>query len=135
MSDTQVYVTTLASGTAIDNVSVTTNAGSVNRQRTTERDLVTEIDASGTIGTTATTAIAAGAATNWVDIENTSFASAQLLGYRFDGVTPTWSGSAFNAGTFVLLPGGTKTYDKRIPTGTLQVCGSASGTTYVIKYA
>lgn len=135
MADAQIYVTTLASGTAVDNVTVSTGVGTVYRQRTTERDLVTEIDASGTIGTTATTAITAGAASNWVDIENTSFTTGNLLGFRFDGVTPTYSGGEFNSGTFVLTPGGTKTYDTRIPTGTLQVVGSAASTRYVVKYA
>ena len=130
MSDSQVYVTTLGSGTAIDNVTVTTGAGTVFRQRTTERDIVTEIDASATVGTSATTAIAAGAATNWVDIENVS-ANGNTLGFTFDGSTPVIGA----AGTFILLPYGTKTYEKRIPAGALKIIGSAASTVVTIKYA
>jgi hypothetical protein len=130
MSDTAVLVTTLATGTPIDNVSVSTNFGSVNRQRTTERDLVTEIDASQTVGTTAVTAIAAGVATNWVDMENCS-QSGQTIGFRFDGVTPVIGAS----GTFILTPYGVKTYAARIPSGALQVIGSAAGAVVTIKYA
>jgi hypothetical protein len=130
MADTQVYVTTLATGTAIDNISVTTGAGSVNRQRTTERDLVTENDASVTVSTSAVTAIAAGLATNWVDIENVS-TNGNTCGFTFDGSTPVIGA----AGTFTLLPYGTKTYDKRIPTAKLQIIGSAASTAVTIKYA
>lgn len=134
MADTQVFVSTLTSGTPIDNISVTTGAGQVNRQRTTERDLVTEVDASQTVGTTAITAISAGLATCWVDIENVS-TNGNLLGYTFDGSTPIISGGNPGAGTFILLPFGTKTYDRRIPLGVLQIIGSATGTVVTIKYA
>lgn len=130
MADTQVFVTTLATGTPIDNVLVTTGAGLVNRQRTTERDLITEVDASVTVSTSATTAITAGLATLWVDIENVS-TNGNTVGFTFDGSTPVIG----SAGTFILLPYGTKTYDRRIPLGALKVIGSAASTVVTIKYA
>lgn len=130
MADTQVYVTTLATGTAIDNVSVTTGAGAVNRQRTTERDLVTETDASQTISTSAVTLIAAGTATNWVVLQNCS-QSGQVLGYTFDGSTPVIGA----AGTFLLVPYGSDRWSQRIPTAKLQAIGSASSTIATCKYA
>jgi hypothetical protein len=135
MADTKVLVTTLSTGTAIDNVSVTTGAGAVNRQRVTIADLITEIDASGTVGTSPVTAISAGIATQWVDIENVSYANGNLLGYTYDGSTPAFSGGFPTAGTLCLQIGGTKQYSLRIPSGALQVVGSASGTVYTIKYA
>lgn len=130
MSDSSVLVPTLSTGTPIDNVSVTTGAGSVQRQRVTERDLVTETDASVTVSTAAVTAIGAGLATNWVDIENVS-SNGNTAGFTFDGSTPVIGA----AGTFVLLPYGTKTYEHRIPAGALKVIGSAASTVVTIKYA
>jgi len=130
MADSQVYVTTLGSGTAIDNVTVTTGAGSVYRQRTTERDVITETDASLTVSTASVTAISAGVATNWVDIMNVS-TNGNVVGFTFDNSTPVIGA----AGTFTLLPYGTKTYDHRIPAGALKVIGSAASTVVTIKYA
>ena len=130
MSDTQVYVTTLASGTAIDNVSVTTGAGTVNRQRTTERDIVTETDASLTVTTSAQTAISGATVTNWLKIQNCS-QSGQVLGYTTDGSTPVIGA----AGTLLLLPYGSDIFDKRLPAGAVKVIGSAASTIATIKYA
>ena len=95
---------------------------------------VTETDASTTIGTTAATAINAGLVTKWLDIENVS-TNGNLLGYTLDGSTPVISGGVPGAGTMILLPFGTKTYDKRIPAGALKIIGSAAGTVVTIKYA
>ena len=155
MTDSSVQA---ATGQFIDNSQLVQTGGTtVQRQRTTNADpinvnniqrtdssgnsqvkevvSITEVDASGTVGTTAATPLGAGIATQWVDLENTSFSNGNLLGFRFDGIAPTYSGGAFNAGTFILTPGGTKTWDKRIPLATLQVVGSAASTSYVIKYA
>lgn len=130
MADTQVYVTTLTSGTAIDNISVTTGAGSVNRQRTTERDLVTEIDASLTVTTSAQTAIAAGTVTSWLKIQNCS-QNGNVLGYTTDGSTPVIGA----AGTLLLLPFGYDVFTNRLPAGAVKVIGSAATTIATIKYA
>lgn len=130
MSDTQVYVTTLQTGTAIDNVSVTTGAGVVNRQRTTERDVVIEVDASQTIATAAMTLIQAGLATNYVRLQNAS-QNGNVVGYTFDGSTPVIG----NPGTFILLPYGSDKWDHRIPAASLQVIGSAASTVVTCKYA
>lgn len=134
MSDTRVLVPTLTSGTPIDNVSVVTGVGTVNRQRITIADLATEVDASQTVGTVVATAIAAGLITTWLDIENVSN-NGNLLGFTLDGSTPGFTTGQANAGTFVLLPYGTKTYDSKIPNGALKIVGSAAGTVVTIKYA
>lgn len=130
MTDTQVYVTTLASGTAIDNVAVTTGAGAVNRQRVTIADLVTEIDASQTVSTAAVQAIASGTVTNWLKIQNCS-QSGQVLGYTTDGSTPVIGA----AGTLLLLPYGFDVFANRLPAGAVKVIGSAASTIATIKYA
>ena len=130
MSDTQVYVTTLSSGTAIDNISVTTGAGTVNRQRTTQRDLVTMTDASQSVGTSAVTLLAGNTATCRINLQNCS-QSGQVLGYTDDGSTPAIG----SAGTFLLYPGGSVTYENRIPTSAIKVIGSASSTIATCKYA
>lgn len=125
-----VVVTTLVTGTLIDNDAVTTSSGSVNRQRTTEHDNITEVDASLTVSTSAQTAINAGVATNWVNMMNVS-SNGNTLGYTFDGSTPVIG----NAGTFILLPYGSVQYSSRIPASALKVIGSASSTVVTIKYA
>lgn len=129
-TSTQVYVPTLPSGTPIDNDSVATSVGTVNRQRITEHDNVTEVDASLTVSTGVQTAISAGAATNWVMIMNCS-QNGNVLGFTFDGSSP----SIGSAGTFLLLPYGSQIYDRRIPAGALKVIGSAASTIASIKYA
>jgi hypothetical protein len=140
----------------IDNNTVMTSAGSVKRQVITNADpttpgnyqktdaagnsqtreavSITEIDASATIGTEVVEAIESGAATLWVDMENTSN-NGNSVGFTFDGSTPGFTDGQANPGTFLLIPYGTKTYDRRIPSGPLQVVGSAADTTVTIKYA
>lgn len=134
MSDAVVYVTQLPNGVAIDNVTVVTGSGTVYRQRTTERDLITEIDASRSVSTSAVTAIAAGLPQNWVNIQNVS-TNGNLLGYTYDGSTPVISAGIPGAGTFILLPFGSISWSTRIPTAALQIIGSAAGTIATIKYA
>jgi hypothetical protein len=101
---------------------------------TQEATSVTEVDASATLGNTAATAIAAGAATVWVNIQNVS-TNGNLLGYTFDGSTPVISGGTPGAGTFVLLPWGSVQYSGRIPSAALKIIGSAASTVVTIKYA
>lgn len=92
--------------------------------------IVTETDASQTVGVTAVTAITAGTATKWVDIMNVS-ANGNLVGYTFDGSIPVIG----NAGTKILLPYGSAQYIQVIPNTALQVIGSAASTLVAIKYA
>jgi hypothetical protein len=157
MADSFIQVAPNSTGDKVDNSQLTQNGGTVvQRQRVTNGDPVnvnnlqrtdsngnsytreavpiSETDASMTVGTTPEVAITAGAAVLWVDIENVS-TNGNLLGFTFDGTTPGFTAGAPNAGTFVLTPWGTKTYDKRIPAANLTIVGSAAGTVATIKYA
>lgn len=84
-------------------------------------------DASGTVSTASTQAL--GAATRqMILVQNVS--ASNNLGVTFDGTVAAIG----SAGTIILTPGQGIIFQGNVPAGAINVIGSASSTTYTIKY-
>ena len=86
---------------------------------------------SGTVGTTSVTVLAGGKAINFLKVHNPSASGGTQIAYTLDGLTtPVINGSGNT-----LYPGGSEICDVHVPTGAVQIIGSAVGSPYTVEWA
>jgi hypothetical protein len=86
---------------------------------------------SGTVGTSPITVLASNVAKNFLKVHNPAASGGNSLAYTLDGLTTPVVNGAGNT----LYPGGSEICDTHVPTGAVQVIGSASNTPYTIEWA
>ena len=87
------------------------------------------LDASGTVSTASTQALASNVSRQFLMIQNVS-TNSNNLGVTLDGTVAAIG----SAGTITLAAGQGVIFQQNVPSGAVNVIGSASSTVYTIKY-